>query len=128
MLNANKPHSPSIGLGHITASRANVRFTRTKIALPRRSTTYLPTPAFLNQPAPTALTDSDSDSGSDSDSDSESDTPTTTRALHVKRRAQRNKFPTPTPITHAPDYPDQVHHHEPCYPLHRYHTSVPGKS
>ena len=98
MLNANKPHSPATGLGHITASRANVRSTRTKTARPRRSTTYLPTPAFLSQPAPTALTDSDSDP--DSDSDSDSDTPTTTRALHVERRTPRNTFPTPAPLTH----------------------------
>jgi hypothetical protein len=77
MLNANKPHSPATGLGHITASRANVRSTRTKIAQPRRSTTYLPTPEFLSQPAPTVLTDSNSDP--DSDSNSDSDTPTTTR-------------------------------------------------
>jgi hypothetical protein len=95
MLNANKPHSPATGLGHITASRANVRSTRTKKVLPRRSATYLPTPVFLTQPAPTAITTSDSDP----DSDSESDAPTATRALHVERRASRNQFPTPAPLT-----------------------------
>jgi hypothetical protein len=97
MLNANKPHSPTTGLGHITASRANVRSTRTKKALPRRSATYLPTPVFLTQPAPTAITNSDNDP--DPDSDSESDAPTATRALHVERRASRNQFPTPAPLT-----------------------------
>jgi hypothetical protein len=97
MLNANKPHSPATGLGHITASRANVRSTRTKIALPRRSDIYLPKPASLTQPSPTALTDSDSDS--DPNSDSESDAQTTTQAIQVKRHASRNQFPTPDPPT-----------------------------
>ena len=98
MLNANKPHSPATGLGHITASRANVRSTRTKKTVQRRPTTYLPTPAFLTQPAPTALSDGDSDS--DSDSDSALDEPTPTRALHGKRRTTHKQFHTPAPLTH----------------------------
>jgi hypothetical protein len=97
MLNANKPHSPATGLGHITASRANVRSTRTNIALPGRSGAYLPKPASLTQPSPTASTDSDSDS--DSNSDPKTDAQTTTQTLQAKRLTSSNQFPTPDPPT-----------------------------
>jgi hypothetical protein len=58
MLKANKPHSPATELGHIPASRANVRSNRT-LPRPKRTSTsiYIPEPAFLTQPAPTTTND-----------------------------------------------------------------------
>ena len=57
MLTANKPHSPATGLGHITASRSNVRSTRGR-AFKKQRSTYIPEPQFLTQPSPTANDDS----------------------------------------------------------------------
>jgi hypothetical protein len=63
MLNANKPHSPAARLGHITASRANVRSTRAP-AKRSKHKSHAPTPSQLCQPEPINHPDSDSDSDS----------------------------------------------------------------
>jgi hypothetical protein len=47
MLNANKPHFPATGLGHITASRANVRSTRAPAKRPKHKP-YTPTPSLFS--------------------------------------------------------------------------------
>ncbi len=91
MLNANKLHSPATGLGHITASRANVRSTRAKAKRPKRHSPYIPTPKLLGQ------TDTTNQADSESDSDSGSDAATPHRILLSTRRTA-TFIPGTTPL------------------------------